>query len=132
MFLIYNVLTKGMKTASHFGTGFLVTSLKRTMKRNQPEISLLPKDILVDGTYEEMKPVNGQHLYDEDDDDDDDDVDDDDDTVEEDLIIGDEDAVGDEEEFDVELEDDIDEDDIDDDDLVIDADDDVDDEDEDL
>lgn len=129
MFLIYNVLTEGAKMGSCFGIAFLLNSLKRTMKRNQTEISHLPKDILVDGTYEEMKPVNGQHLYNEDDDDDD--VDDDDDTVEEDLIIGDEEAVGDEEEFDVELDDDLDEDDLDEDDLVIDADDDVD-EDEDL
>lgn len=123
MFLIYNVLTQRPKTGSCSGIGFLLIPLKRTMKRNQTEISNQPRNILADGTYEEMKPVNGQHLYD---DDDDDDVDDDDDAVEEDLIIGDEEAVGDEEEFDVELEDDLDEDDLDEDDLVIDADDDVD------
>ncbi|MFL5741671.1 MAG: hypothetical protein ACJ75B_15705 [Flavisolibacter sp.] len=66
------------------------------------------------------RPVNGN--LDPDDEDEDEDEDD--------LILGDETAAGDEEEFDVELEDEFDEDDVDEDDLVIDSDDDIDEDDE--
>lgn len=76
----------------------------------------------------EMHPVNGHYAPDDEDEDDDDDED-----VEDDLILGDEDeAYGDEEEFDVELEDDIDDADIGENDLVIDSDDIDDEEDDDL
>lgn len=121
MFLIFNVLTCRAKKDACSGTGFLAATLKRTMKYNQTNISHQPGETLIDGPYNELRPVNGQKQYDEDDD-----ADDEDDT-EEDLIIGDEDeAVGDEEEFDVELDDELDEEDMDEDDLVIDADDDTD------
>jgi hypothetical protein len=73
-------------------------------------------------THDLTHPVNGKSAP----------LDDDEDESEEDdLILGDEDeASGDEEEFDVELDDDIDEDDIGEDDLIIDKDDDIDDDDE--
>ncbi|HWJ92643.1 MAG TPA: hypothetical protein VNR87_16110 [Flavisolibacter sp.] len=66
----------------------------------------------------ETHPVNGNYAPDDEDEDE---------QEEDDLILGDGDeALGNEEEFDVELDDDFDEEDIDEDDLVIDADDDVD------
>jgi hypothetical protein len=69
----------------------------------------------------DSRPVNGNYTPD----------DEDDEVEEDDLILGDEEATGDEEEFDVELADDLDEDDIDEDDLVIDSDDDFEDDEED-
>jgi hypothetical protein len=70
---------------------------------------------------DQVKHVNGNFV-----DPDDDEDDDEDDAVEDDLILGDEDAmVGDEEEFEVDMDDDLGSDDIDDDDLIIDPDDDA-------
>ncbi len=74
-------------------------------------------------TKPEAHPVNGKHGPDDEDEDEAD---------EDDLILGDDEATGDEEEFDIELEDEFDEGEISDDDLVIDADDDVEDEEDDL
>lgn len=75
---------------------------------------------------ESENPVNGNYSPD-----DEDYEDDDDEQVEEDLILGDENEMGGEEEFDVELDENIGAEDIDEDDLVIDPDD-EDDEDDDL
>ena len=82
------------------------------------------EDVLIERPFSispNTRPVNG-NLDPEDEDDEDEDEDD--------LILGDETAAGDEEEFDVELEDEFDEDDVDEDDLVIDSDDDIDEDDE--
>ena len=68
-------------------------------------------------------PLNGKHGPDDEDEDE---------AEEDDLILGDEDEAGDEEEFDVELEEDFGGSEIDDDDLVIDSDDEVEDEEDDL
>ena len=95
-------------------------------ERSNPETGMdnrNPRNILIDVPFQQtnIKPVNGQHAANEEEE------------KEEDLILGDEDELeGDEEIYDVELEDDLDEDDIDEDDLVIGADDIDEDEDEDL
>lgn len=86
------------------------------LKKNVDE-QLTKDEILIEKppfTRFETNPVNGNYnLPDEEDEEDE---------KEDDLILGDEELSGDEEEYDVELEDDIDEKDLDDDDLVIDAD----------
>jgi hypothetical protein len=80
-----------------------------------------PRGILIErpSTSPETHQVNGNSSLPDDDEDDA--------KTEDDLILGDEEeATGDEEEFDVELDDDLDDEDLDEDDLVIDADDDPD------
>jgi hypothetical protein len=76
-----------------------------------------PEDALIDNILNDpnVKPLD-EHLAD----------DEDEDENEDDLILGDEDeAAGDEEEFDVELDDEIDDEDLNEDDLIIDADDEI-------
>ena len=84
-------------------------------KNGEGILSNTSRNIIIEKPYStDAHPVNGNYAPEDEDEDDGD---------EDDLILGDDELVGDEEEFEVELEEDIDEDDVDEDDLVIDTDD---------
>lgn len=89
---------------------------KNLQEQNGEEIlSNSSRNIIIEKPYStDAHPVNGNYAPEDEDEDD---------VEEDDLILGEEELVGDEEEFEVELEEDIDEDDLDEDDLVIDTDD---------
>jgi hypothetical protein len=101
-----------------FGTGFLSHNKNGVMKKNENEFPNLLQNMLIERSSEVVKPVNGQHLEEEEDE-----------VTEDDLILGDEDDLeGDEDEYEIELEEDgdeLDDEDFNDNDLIIDTDDEV-------
>jgi hypothetical protein len=99
---------------NHFSEDRVIETEDRVEEiRGQEMNAIQPGNVLIERPGNEIPKVNGKHAPD----------DEDEDTEEDDLILGDDEVEGDEEEFEIELEEDMDEADLDEDDLVLDTDD---------